>query len=78
MLEKFMYMRLPAKNTRPFSGLTSIPTDPSRKPETMSSIQSSPIGEIGLLMVIPFDSAASAYSRLRSPGLVSISGGSGT
>ena len=46
--------------------------------EKVSSIQSSPIGEMGALIVIPFDSAASTYSRLRSPGLVTISGGSGT
>ena len=77
MLDKFRYMRPPATNTRPLSGVSSIPKKSSRMEESKSSHQSSTIGEMGALVVIPFDSAASAYSRLRSTGLVSISGGSG-
>lgn len=58
-----MYIRPPAKKNRASSGVTSGSKDPthdSRIVENKSSMKSSPRGEIGLLMVRPFDSAPSA------------------
>lgn len=74
-------IRLPPTYSKPSGSCKSRRAPPMQWAairSTSPANQSSPIGDIGALLVILLDRAISMYSARRSPGAVSISAGSGT